>query len=564
MKHTIKSRIKDLVLRGIDTLFNQTSTTARRGTLLRSAIAIESMGVVSSGAAEGTEGAVKARTKMATVGARQFAYRTIGKGSPVIFLHRFRGTMDDWDPAFVDAVAADHQVILFDNTGVSSSPGEVPTTLSAAADDAVVFARGIGITKAAMLGWSMGGLTAQEVVIRYPEFTTEAIIIGVSVAAFTNQTAAIKKFHEDKDNDLAKIEATSVPLLILNGNQDIANSVENWYALGGKARSAEIHVFPDAAHASLHQYPERAAEVINNFIRAHEGIDSSFKSADTAKGAPTQFIEANGIRFAYRRFGKSGGTPLVFLQYLNANMDGWDPTVINGFAAEREVILFNNAGVASSGGETPDTVSEMTKNLVAFVGALGLKEIDVVGFSLGGMIAQQLALDYPKLVRRIILLGTAPRGGEGLTFNGLSAYEAKKDPEAFLLAALFAPTDTSQAAGKALLRRLKAREIDRDLPVSVSSREAQIRALKEWGTIPSADRYATLKKIKQPVLIVHGNHDIVVSPLNALILVQQLPNAQLMIYPDSGHGAHDQYAEAFLHYANLFLNALDQLKPRGS
>jgi pimeloyl-ACP methyl ester carboxylesterase len=266
---------------------------------------------------------------MVAVGDRQFACRIIGTGSPVLFLQRFRGTMDDWDPAFVDAVAASHTVILFDNAGVSSSTGEVPTTLAAAAGDAVGFARSLGIDRAAVLGWSMGGLIAQEIAIRHADFARQAIVIGavppgptpvptqhvfattarkpaydfedqvtlfftqsqasreaarrsldriaartidrepaVSVAAYTNQTAAIKTFHEDLEA-LAKIEATDVPLLVLNGNQDIANAVENWYALGAKARSAEIHVFPDAAHASHHQFPERAAEEINSFIRAH-------------------------------------------------------------------------------------------------------------------------------------------------------------------------------------------------------------------------------------------------------------------------------------------------------
>jgi len=272
------------------------------------------------------------------------------------------------------------------------------------------------------------------------------------------------------------------------------------------------------------------------------------------ESAPTQYVNGEGIRFAYRRFGKKGSVPLLFLEYFNSNMDGWDPEVTNGFAADREVILFNNAGVASSGGETPETVSGMTHDAAAFIGALSLKEIDVIGYSLGGMIAQQLALENPKLVRRVILLGTGPRGGEGMTFTELSASEAEKDPEAFLLAALFAPSDTGQAAGKAHIQRIKVRKLDRDPPVSLKSGEAQVRALREWGPVPSSDRYATLKNIKQPVLVVHGNHDIVVLPVNALILEEHLPNAQLIMYPDSGHAPQYRHAELFLKHAKLFLN----------
>jgi len=270
--------------------------------------------------------------------------------------------------------------------------------------------------------------------------------------------------------------------------------------------------------------------------------------------APTQFVEADGIRFAYRRFGKSGQLPMLFLQYFNANMDDWDPSVTNGFALDRDVILFDNAGIGSSGGETPGTVLEMTRYVLAFCRTLGLKEIDAVGFSLGGMIVQQLAHDYPKLLRRIILLGTGPRGGEGMTFTELSA-EEKADPVGFLLNAFFAPSETSQTAGKAFLERLRWRRDDRDLPVSKKCAEGQLNAIREWGTIPPSNRYAMLEKIKHKAPIVHGNKDIVVPPVNALILAERLPDAQLVMYPDSSHGAQYQHASLFLKHANLFLDA---------
>ena len=277
-------------------------------------------------------------------------------------------------------------------------------------------------------------------------------------------------------------------------------------------------------------------------------------STDTALTVPTRFVEADGIRFAYRRWGKSGGAPLVFMQYFSGNLDDWDPQVTDGFAADYDVILFDNAGVGSSGGETPGTVSEMTRHAVAFCDALGLKRVNAVGFSLGGMIAQQLALDYPDRVNRIVLLGTGPRGGEGMTFTELSS-EERADPEQFLLAAFFLPTDASQAAGRAYLKRLAARTDDRDLLVSKRTAEAQLRAIREWGTVPSSNRYAALQNIKHPTLIVHGNKDIVVLPINAFLLAEHLPNAQLIVYPDSNHGAQYQHAELFLQHAKLFLSA---------
>jgi pimeloyl-ACP methyl ester carboxylesterase len=277
-------------------------------------------------------------------------------------------------------------------------------------------------------------------------------------------------------------------------------------------------------------------------------------STYSAFTVPTRFVEAGGIRFAYRRWGKSGGPPLVFLNYFSGNLDDWDPQVTDGLADDYDVILFDNAGVGSSGGETPGTVSDMARHALAFSDALGLNKFSVIGFSLGGMIAQQLALDHPDRVNRIMLLGTGPRGGEGMTFTELSA-EERADPDRFLLAAFFSPTDASQAAGRAYLKRLAARTRDRDLPVSTKAAEAQLHAIREWGAVPSTDRYATLPKIKHPTLVVHGTKDVVVRPVNACILAEHLPDALLIMYPDSSHGAQYQHAELFLKHAKLFLSA---------
>jgi pimeloyl-ACP methyl ester carboxylesterase len=197
----------------------------------------------------------------------------------------------------------------------------------------------------------------------------------------------------------------------------------------------------------------------------------------------------------------------------------------------------------------------MRRHCAAFCDALGLKAIHVVGFSLGGMVAQQLALDQPHLIRRLILLGTGPRGGEGMTFTEIS--EEQADPVAFLLGAFFTRSETSQAAGRAHMKRLDSRKEDRDLPVSRSSAVAQLTAIREWGTIPATGRYSTLKDITHPTFIVHGNQDIVVAPINALILAEHLPNAQLVVYSDSSHGAQYQHAQLFLERVKLFLSGCD-------
>jgi len=307
-------------------------------------------------------------------------------------------------------------------------------------------------------------------------------------------------------------------------------------------------------HRIAGDYPSPPSERVGSAWGGPSSAEEKAISiALTHETAPTQYVVAGGVRFAHRRFGKAGERPLVFLQYFNANMDGWDPAVINGLAADREVVLFDNAGVAGSDGRTPSTVAEMAADTVVFCGALGFKQIDVVGFSLGGMIAQQLALDHPAFVRRIILMGTAPRGGEGLTFSELSA-EEQADPVAFLLAAFFTPSSASRKAGRAFIDRMAGRKSDRDASVSRETADAQLAAIRGWGAIPSTDRYSTLKDIGQPILIVHGNKDIVVTPINALLLAQHLPDAQLIMYPDASHGAQFQHGHQFLQHAKMFLN----------
>jgi pimeloyl-ACP methyl ester carboxylesterase len=281
----------------------------------------------------------------------------------------------------------------------------------------------------------------------------------------------------------------------------------------------------------------------------------------TAITAPTRLVEARGIRFAYRRWGKPGTLPLVFNQHFNGNLDNWDPAVLDGLAAEREIIIFNNAGVASSSGEVPRTFAGMATNAEAFIDALGLKQIDLLGFSIGGMVAQQIVVDRPELVRRLILVGTAPRNldagnGQGhITPETAAVFGASYNPpENLWLKVFFTDSDESQAAGRAFLKRYLSRTQNPDAPVSDKVAPAQIAAVGNWVTLPG-ERFAYLRSIKQPTLIVSGNHDVIVYTVNSLYLVQNLPNAKLILYPDANHGSWYQYHDEFVFEANKFLNS---------
>lgn len=289
------------------------------------------------------------------------------------------------------------------------------------------------------------------------------------------------------------------------------------------------------------------------------------KNAASNVNASTLFLNEGKEKYAYRRFGTGSGLPLLCLQHFTGTMDNWDPAVTDPLAAGREVILFENAGVGRSSGSVPTTIAGMAAHALAFLDGLGIKTCDVLGFSLGGMVAQQMVQERPSIFRRLILVGTAPRGGEDimhlekpvlakpLSDTSLKGY-------AVLQKIFFTPTAASQKAGAAFIERLMQRGSDREPISGPAIAQAQMAAFAEWEQF-SGERFADLKSVCHPVLVVNGVHDEMIPVRNSYWLSENLPNAVLLTYPDSGHGSLFQFNESFTRQASAFLESKSEFAP---
>lgn len=284
-------------------------------------------------------------------------------------------------------------------------------------------------------------------------------------------------------------------------------------------------------------------------------MSASQKPATTWKDVPTRTITADGVEFAYRELGADHpGTPVVFLIHLAAVLDNWDPRIVDGFATKHRVITFDNRGVGASSGAPATSMEEMARDAISFMKAMGLDRVDLFGFSMGGMIAQEIVLMEPQLVRKMIITGTGPAGGEGISkvarvtyLDMIRGWLTRQDPKQFLF---FTRTPAGIRAGKEFLQRLKERSENRDKEITVAALQAQLKALRRWGAKTPAD----LSKVHQPVLVANGDSDRMVPSKNTRDLAQRLPNSELIIYPDSGHGGVFQFHADFVPKALEFLS----------
>jgi pimeloyl-ACP methyl ester carboxylesterase len=274
----------------------------------------------------------------------------------------------------------------------------------------------------------------------------------------------------------------------------------------------------------------------------------------THHNAETLSVEAAGVEFAYRRFGSPAALPLVMLQHFRGNLDNWDPALTDGLAAEREVILVDYAGVGSSTGEPSGTIASTARQMIAFADALGLAEIDLLGCSIGGFVAQEIALVRPALVRRLVLAATGPKGAPGMhgwRDDIATAARGESKPEN-LLYIMFAHTEASQGKGMEFLGRFMERREGRDAPTSDAARDAQYDAIVEWG-IPDHAALQRLTGIKSPTLVIQGDGDLMIPTKLSHLMAGLIPDAQIRIYPDAAHGFLFQYPTEVAAEVNAFL-----------
>lgn len=287
-------------------------------------------------------------------------------------------------------------------------------------------------------------------------------------------------------------------------------------------------------------------------------METSRRSPDSPsapyRDAATRVVSVDGVDFAYRQLGPGGGVPIVLLNHLAAVLDNWDPRVVDGLAAHRRVITFDNRGVGASAGSTPNTIEAMARDAVAFIRALGHDQVDLLGLSMGGFVAQAVLHAEPALVRKVILAGSGPAGGEGIDrVTALTLRDIVKgavtfqDPKQFTF---FTRTANGRQAGRDFLGRLKEREHDRDKGISLPALRAHLKAVHGWGL----QEPANLSTITHPVLVAHGDSDRIVPSQNSVALAERLPNGELVpLYPDAGHGGIFQYHDQFVRQALEFL-----------
>jgi pimeloyl-ACP methyl ester carboxylesterase len=275
----------------------------------------------------------------------------------------------------------------------------------------------------------------------------------------------------------------------------------------------------------------------------------------THQTAPTQFVDVDGVRFAYRRFGRAGTMPLVMLQHFRGNLDNWDPALTDTLAGEREVILVDYPGIGSSDGEFGPTIADTSRRTIAFLTALDLSKIDLLGFSIGGFVAQEIALVRPGLVRRLVLAATGPKGAPGMhgwREDIAAAARGESRPEN-LLYIMFAHTQTSQSKGNEFLGRFAQRQDGRDAAVSDAARDAQYDAIVEWG-IPDHAALQRLTGIESPTLVIEGDRDLMIPTKLSYLLAGLIPDTQVRIYPDAAHGFLFQYPSEVASEVGAFLS----------